>query len=79
MEATRSSETSILTTATRSHIPEDDIHHSHRSENLKSYIYGMLPNEVTFVTLWARIREVLCSTVVTGAYPGFPSVPPGKR
>jgi hypothetical protein len=38
MEDTRSSETSVLTSATRRHIPEDDILHSHRRENLKSYI-----------------------------------------
>jgi hypothetical protein len=37
MEAIRSSETLILTRATRHQIPEDDIHHSNRSENLKSY------------------------------------------
>jgi hypothetical protein len=40
MEAIRSSETSVQsTTSTQRHTPEDGILHSHRRENLKSYIY----------------------------------------
>jgi hypothetical protein len=38
METIRSSETSVNKISTLCHIPEDGILHSHRRENLKSYI-----------------------------------------
>jgi hypothetical protein len=37
-EALSSSETSVFSRATRRNTPEDGIHHSHRPENLKSYM-----------------------------------------
>jgi hypothetical protein len=42
-EALSYSETSILTRATRRNITEDTILHSHRRENLKSYILNIGP------------------------------------
>jgi hypothetical protein len=38
MQALSCFETSVFTRDTRRNIPEDDILHSHRRENLKSYI-----------------------------------------
>jgi hypothetical protein len=48
MEGIRSSETSVLTTATRRNITEDGILHSHRREYLKSY---------TALSGWALLRR----------------------
>jgi hypothetical protein len=47
MKAIRSSETSVNKISTRRHIPEDGILHSHRRENLKSYILDLVRDEDT--------------------------------
>jgi hypothetical protein len=55
-EALSSSETSVLTRATRRNIPEDTILHSHLRENLKSYIVLELVRHLLFGFLSCTIN-----------------------
>jgi hypothetical protein len=72
MKALNSSETSVLTRATLRNNPEDDILHSHRHENLKSYI------ALTGWTLWRR-RHVSPMRYELGFYIPEDDILPGTR
>jgi hypothetical protein len=62
MEALGSSETSVLTTATRRNIPENDILHSHRRGNLKSYtvLLFVVTTTLSNHTFWEQNVDSVC-------------------
>jgi hypothetical protein len=66
-EAPDSSETSVLTRATRRNNPEDTIPHSHRRENLKSYKTNIVPCSPILVTLMMGALSSSETSVLTGA------------
>jgi hypothetical protein len=65
-QALSSSETSVLTRATRRNIPEDTILHSHRRENLKFYI--LLDIYLVRPESWLTLAPVNQGSVTTVGY-----------
>jgi hypothetical protein len=58
MEVARFSEMSVPTKATRRNIPHDGTFHSHRRENLKSYI--MIMFMITAMMMMMMMMMMMC-------------------
>jgi hypothetical protein len=70
-ESLSSSETSVLTRATRRNIPEDTIVHSHRRKNLKSYIgtsLAVTSNRRTLLFI-RSVRRLLVTANIVSSLP----------
>jgi hypothetical protein len=65
--------TSVLTRATRRNIPEDTILHSHRRENLKSYLDVIVYNKNKYITLTLKHQFFIPS--ISMHYEGHSKVP----
>jgi hypothetical protein len=63
-EQLSSSKTSVLTGATQHNIPEDAILHSHRRENLKSYILSNILSAVANCYRILTVIRFVCFTYV---------------
>jgi hypothetical protein len=68
IEALHSFQTSALTRATRRNIPEDDILHSYRRENLKSYIENVIVRLQFVRFCFITLKTKICNPIIYEIY-----------